>query len=119
MSKNGIVLYDIQMNGCLNGVYTNELALGVIYNEIARKQEKFIKPTDVPDKWDIEGEYDCMWFDELNSQESCVLKISRNGSSTSIYTVEWLETKTRNPRFTGVGYLMNPRQFVVRYQETT
>jgi hypothetical protein len=110
MSKHGIVLYDIQMDGCLNGVYTNEPAHGVIYNEIARKQ----KPSSTPDKWDIEGDYDCMWFDELNSQENCILRITQSPTDPPVFKVEWLDTITRNPRFSGIGYYMNPRQFAVR-----
>lgn len=32
----GIVVYSIESNGCLNGVYSNTGLTGEVYNEIAR-----------------------------------------------------------------------------------
>lgn len=116
MSKNGIVLYDIQMDGCLTGVYTNEPADGLIYNEIARKKKESITEKDSPENWNIEGEYTCSWIDINNDREECLLRISRRNDNPRIFNIEWLDGRTRNPRFSGIGYKMNSKQFVVRYE---
>lgn len=99
----GLVLYDIELDGCLNGVYTNDHAAGLIYNEIARRRP------DSPDG-DLSGIYDCFYFDENNSRNNAVLTISRIGRT---YHLEW-RTDSRII-FNGVGYIMNEKQLVVHY----
>ena len=123
MIEQGIVLYDIEMDGCLNGVYTNEnhATAGVIFNEIARKKGSSLKESDSAKDWDIEGEYDCMWFDigtHPDNRENAILVISRKATSPRVFDVTWLDVTTRNPRFAGTGYFMNSRQFVVRYEQS-
>jgi hypothetical protein len=56
----GIVLYNIELNGCLNGVHTN--------NEIAKSKEK--------KENGITGLYDCFYFDfnlAGTSRVDCIL----------------------------------------------
>jgi len=77
---NGIVLYDIELNGCLNGVYTNmEAPAGVIYNEIARKR---VDPKKTENEvggveLEIEGIYDCQYFDIERELRQCQLTITK------------------------------------------
>jgi hypothetical protein len=108
--KKGIVLYEIEMNGCLNGVYTNERAGpngGEIFNEIARLPQ-------APNDWpcDLSGTYDCFYFDLANERGNGTLQITSTGN---IHRLMW-----RNmhgvPLFEGDGYCMNARQLAVRYQ---
>lgn len=115
----GIVLYDIEMDGCLNGVYTNmsDECHGVIYNEIARKKKC--------DKKEIAGIYDSQFFDLDNDRYFCKLEITRRrGTEINIYDFRWHdimdeENQTVNREYVGVGYQMNERQISVTYWPTT
>jgi len=69
MITKGIILYNIELDGCLSGVYSNEDAYGEIFNEIARKN------TYTSDD-EICGIYNCLYFDSGNSQEETVLTIA-------------------------------------------
>ena len=107
---NGIILYDIGLNGCLNGVYTNmEAPAGVIYNEIARKKGKF-KATG--SDWDIEGVYVCQFFTGENERSKCELTITKEKGKNG-YAFEWKEKDAET--YYGRGYQMNPRQIAVHY----
>lgn len=110
--ERGIVLYDIELNGCLNGVYANEQnpTAGVIFNEIARK----IKNTR-----GIIGEYDCFYFEtgnrrQRNTRCNAILIISPT-THANVFKFEWLELPSRTRVFMGVGYQMNDRQIAVHY----
>lgn len=102
---NGIVLYDIELDGCLNGVYTNDGpgVQGVIYNEVARKKKTM--PTG------IAGDYDCFYFDISNARHDVDLTITPGPTRT----FDFLWAENSKPIFCGVGYLMNERQIAVRY----
>lgn len=50
----GVILYDIELNGCHNGVYTNNSLIGEIFTETARIKEGTNFGAD-----GISGEYDC------------------------------------------------------------
>lgn len=55
----GIALYNIEKNGCLNGVYTNEhkSEYGIIHNEICRKIGWSEETKEI-----LEGTYDRFFF---------------------------------------------------------
>ena len=108
---NGIILYNIELNGCLNGVYTNmEAPAGVIYNEIARK--KVAAKNEIGGaELELEGVYDCQYFVE-DEMDQCELTIKRDKGS-NVYSFEW-QGKGLEP-YHGRGYKMNSRQIVVHY----
>ena len=105
----GICLYDLQPNGCLNGVYTNNSVDGEIFNEIARKH------TDVGDD-ELCGYYNCFYFDKdgkQNSRHNAELHIVIKNGTTGTYQFVW--TKNKSAVFEGIGYKMNDRQVAVHY----
>ena len=118
MPEYGICLYTIERDGCLNGVYTNELASGmdrngnninegVIYNEIAR-----IKEYDDSDTERISGLYDCFHFDLENERVNTILEISNVGR---LYTFTWWNLRRTTRIFIGKGFIMNASQICVHY----
>ena len=117
----GIQLYDIDLNGCLNGVYTNIPAKGRIYNEIARKMSsKENEELEIKYNDKIVGDYNCRWFDLGNAVGGYILEIrkleirKREPTTHSVYTFRW-RTKNGIPKFEGIGYKMNERQIAVSY----
>lgn len=106
----GIVLYDIQMDSTLNGVYTNSdpQVNGTILTETARLVNQYP---------DIEGgigtqifEYDCFYFDFPNGGVNCRLIFKVNGN---IYHTEWI--LNGNIIFKGQGFQMNDSQIALSY----
>lgn len=108
MIKEGIAIYTIELNGCLNGVYTNEHnnTNGVIYNEVNR-----IKTTKTLGKDGVSGIYDCFYFDLKNFRVEAELQID---FINNIYYFTWRDLFGKI-LFKGVGYKMNDRQVVVHY----
>lgn len=105
----GIVLYDIGLDGCLNGVYTNNDINGLIYNEIARKRS--------PSKSGIEGDYVCSYVDNGNVLQDAILTISAiNKTLHRTYKFQWTNPKGKL-MFEGVGFIMNGKQIAVYYKE--
>lgn len=104
--KNGIALYEIELDSCLNGVYTNEYLDGHICNEIA-KMNKAKKGDEVT------GDYRCFYFDESKSRFDAKLSISKN-ESVGTYEFIWTDLDG-NIEFKGIGYKMNQRQIAVHY----
>lgn len=103
--EEGIVLYSIELDGSLNGVYTNEHT-DEIFNEIARKNDG--NPNQ------ITGSYDCFYFEENNSRTNARLIITNEGRT---FAFTWFGMGNNNqPIFTGIGYQMNQRQIAVHYQ---
>lgn len=103
--KEGIIIYNIECNNCLNGVYTNELASGIIFNEIAIKKDQLSSSS-------IEGEYNCAYFENSNQLENVTLTIASNKSG--IYEFQWrLKGKII---FEGIGYRMKQNQIIVHYK---
>lgn len=109
MVEKGIILYDIEMDGCLNGVFTNENAnpAGTIYNEIAKRTDgKRIEDG-------IEGNYVCSWVDLNNERVNGLLNITED--PVGLFTFIWTST---HGNFTGTGFQMNRRQIAVHYRST-
>lgn len=111
MIKEGIILYNIEKDGCLNGVYTNEhkTVNGEIYNEISR-----IKKNTKPGKDGISGIYDCFYFELQNFPFNAELEIKFKIGN--VYEFIWRDLNG-TPIHTGVGYKMNDKQIVAHYKE--
>lgn len=109
--KIGIALYDIGMDGCINGVYTNQGAAGAKYTETLRKTDASKKEHGN----NIQGDYDCLWFD-LNNQRvtNCDLEIRATNQAGNIFEFTWIEQQFGTV-FEGIGYQMNDRQIAVSY----
>jgi len=110
-NESGIVLYDIELDGCLNGVFTNEFSKGQIYNEIARK--KNVVDSEKTDD-SLIGEYNCYYFDPVGHVSELTIQ-EKNGPSKlpKVYAFSWrISGKTI---FHGTGYKMNEKQIVVHY----
>ena len=107
-SYNGVIVYEIHPNGCLNGVYSNDHTdtNNEIFNEIARK-----KPTNEIN--DIEGLYTCCYID-LNSESfKCDLQIKNNNDQ---YEFTWYETGLPTQwKFKGKGWKTRENQITVWY----
>ena len=110
--NNGVVLYNIESNGCLNGVYTNDGVSGEIFNEIARLQINGQRGED-----GISGIYDCLYFDLNNSscKRSLKISVSPQHSARKIYTYTFEWSNENVMSFKGTGYRMNETQIVVHY----
>lgn len=108
MVESGIVLYNIEADGCLNGVYTNEWSDGEIFNEIARMKLPNVNNA-------IVGIYDCVYFDQKNVRENADLRISLIKGKNKTFEFVW-EIKGKIV-FEGIGYLMNEKQLSVQYWE--
>jgi hypothetical protein len=102
----GIILYNIQRDGCLNGVYSNLGVRGEIYNEICRRKDNVIPG--------ILGAYYSMWFDQGND---CIsdreLNIRLHNNTPGIFEFEWTVAGAIN--FVGIGYQMNDTQIALTY----
>lgn len=114
---NGVAVYEILPNGCLNGVYTNDHpnTQNEILNEIARKV--------LNGNGDINtGKYVCSYIDAGNVTVNCDLEITtgivrKNGRSGQ-YDFKWYDTgKTTNPIFEGTGWLTRHNQITVSYRD--
>ncbi len=101
----GLILYTIEADDCLNGVYTNDghATPGTICNEIAKRRPG----TGRGDR--LEGIYECVFFENTVSH-SLLLTINKRGRT---YEFTWGDPAA--PNFEGIGYIMNDRQVVVRY----
>ena len=102
----GIVLYNIELNGCLNGVYTNNMADGIIFNEIAKLRKKFSED-------EFEGDYDCFYFDKDPIRNDAELIIRKVEGKHRTYSFRL--NVDGKARFNGIGYKMNEKQLAVHY----
>jgi hypothetical protein len=108
----GIALYNIEMDGCLNGVYTDIEANGVIFNEINRKKKYSEAKSS-----DIIGDYDSLSFDRISKKSKrnkyCrgSLKITKYNKA---YSFKWINSHDV-PEYEGIGYKMNTTQIAVTY----
>jgi hypothetical protein len=104
-SYNGIAVYEILPDGCLNGVHTNDhtKTKNKIFNEIARKKD--VHKTDT-----IEGLYTCCYIDLLSEPFICDLEIKNNSDQ---YEFIWSDLKTKKIKFKGKGWLTRENQLTV------
>lgn len=105
----GIVLYNIERNGNLNGVYTNNhpITNGRISTETARLRENTLIEADTE-----VIVYDCFYFDTVDGGIECTLTFR---ITNGIYGVEWHLQNQTNPIFIGEGFRMNDTQIVISY----
>lgn len=97
----GIVVYSIESNGCLNGLWTNIDKGGEIFNEIAKKKD--------PKEEGISGDYLCTYID--CTFENLELSISWDDDK-EYYIFKW-ELKDKL-KFKGKGFQIG-RQLIVTY----
>lgn len=104
----GIVLYNIELNGNLNGVYTNNhpITNGRIFTETARLRDNTLveQGTEVI-------VYDCFYFD-VNESVECTLTFR---ITNRIIDAFWQLPNQTAPIFTGQGFQMNERQIAISY----
>lgn len=100
----GIVLYNIERDGNLNGVYTNNHPITVarIFTEIARLRPGIA--LDAPFRI-----YDSFYFDNEGGHTCTLIFTITNG----IYAAEW--RLDNGIVFSGEGYQMNDRQIAISY----
>jgi hypothetical protein len=105
----GIILYDIQLNGNLNGVYTNNRTPNSeLFTETAQ-----LLPGSIGDfRTNGRMVYDCFYFDAESGRVNATLVFEiENG----IINVQWTIEGDENPIFIGEGYQMNQRQIAITY----
>lgn len=105
----GIVLYDIERDDNLNGVYSNNhpITNGRIFTETARLRAPAISEGGT----EIQN-FDSFYFDAIEGRVDCTL-IFR--ITNGIYTAEWRLVGEDRILFVGEGYLMNDRQIAIAY----
>lgn len=103
----GIVLYDIERNGFLNGVYSNNhpVATGRIFTETAR----LVDDTLVEGTTEVHI-YESLYFD-LTEWVHCRLTFR---ITNGVYVAEW-RLPNDEVIFRGEGFLMNDRQIAITY----
>ena len=103
----GIVLYDLERNGNLNGVYTNNHPL--IHNTIFTETARF-RPNDSNINGNTEiRQYDCFYFDTEGGIE-CNLRFTiTNGIFDAVWSIG------QRVIFGGQGFQMNERQIAISY----
>jgi len=103
----GIILYTIELDGNLNGVYTNNhpQTRGQIFTETARLNNH---------TFDENGTeiivYDSVYFDPVDNRVDCSLTFR---ISNRIYEATWV--LENGFVFTGQGFRMNDRQIAIIY----
>jgi hypothetical protein len=105
--KSGIALYNIELDGCLNGVFTNDEQDGKIFNEIAKIHTELGED-------DFCGVYHCFYFDSPRLRNDCELTIDLVPDTDGTYSFTWKSDGAAI--FEGTGYLMNERQLAVHYR---
>lgn len=99
----GMIHYDLIGDGCLNGIWTNnDMAPGVLLNEIARK-------IDIP-RNELQGQYHCSWIEPDEEPTNGLLRIVQTEVR---FDLEW--TVDGQVRFRGVGMQLGVDRLVVLY----
>jgi len=109
----GIVLYNIERDGNLNGVYTNNhpITNSRIFTETARLIEPITFDGTIENRI-----YDCFYFDAVDGRVDCTLTFR---ISNGRYDAEWTLLNQNRPLFIGQGFLMNDRQIAISYWSNT
>lgn len=114
-SINGVAVFEILPNGCLNGVYSNDHpdTKNEIYNEIARKMSG-------DDLDSIIGTYACSFISLRNEIFNCILVIHNQSKrkKNGQYHFEWYDSdkSTRKMMYEGTGWKTRDNQITVSYR---
>jgi|GEM_PF-3593979 len=118
----GIIVYTIHKDGCLNGLYyATGNPQGPTYNEIARKlptktaeenEENGANKQNKQIQDLIVGDYVCCWIDGANKVIEGKLNISKI-TSNGTFDVK-CDVKGK-PDFIGTGFLLDDKTFAVHY----
>lgn len=111
MSKvKGIVLYDLELDGNINEVYTNNhpQSNGNILTETAR-----IVESDGGFRGNGRMVYECFYFDHLSGPTNCTLTFN---VVDGVIHADWILNGENTPSFTGMGFQMNERQIAIFYE---
>lgn len=121
----GVIVYEILPNGCLNGVYSNDhlSTKNEIFNEIARKKSGYVGD-------EILGVYACSYMDVGNVIVNCILTITDPSSRVSKransgqFDFTWYLSGTFNEEkntgtkiFEGTGWRTKVNQITVSYRD--
>lgn len=108
----GVVVYTIEKNGCLNGVYANDEnpLPNHVYNEIAKRT------TDINKEYPLAGTYLCSWIEWSNKGDIIVNGVLTINWQGNYYDVVWRDNKN-NRLFVGKGFQTGDYQLTVRYEE--
>jgi hypothetical protein len=107
-AKHAIILYNIELDNCLNGVYAEEVSFhGAIRNEIAIKVGGPAFP-------DLKGKYNVRYFEAPLDAREAIMSIDVSPLAPKVFLVHWSHTDG-TPLFEGRGYLMNPKQIAIHY----
>lgn len=103
----GIVLYNIELDGNLNGVYTSNHPemRARIFTETARLRDNTL----IENKTEVHI-YDSFYFDAVDGRVNCTLTFR---ITNGIYNAEWV--LENGFIFVGQGFQMNERQIAVSY----
>lgn len=112
----GIIVYTIHKDGCLNGLYyaTGDKD-GPTYNEIARKINDIPNPENKDNNYKTEpivGIYVCSWIDDKNNINNGELHITHRNDK-GVFDVKW--KKDNEYKFSGTGFLLDDKTFAVHY----
>ncbi len=112
----GIVVYKIFPNGCLNGVYSNDhlQTKNEIFNEIAKKIDK----NENKDEDEILGIYACSYMDSSSSDKAFTCDLEIKKGKKAQYDFTWYESgQPSKIKFIGIGWRTNKNQIAVSYND--
>ena len=116
----GVIVYEILPNGCLNGVFSNDHPDNVnheMFNEIAKK----VSNIDNNGGDEIFGNYICSYIDFGNEVEICDLVIKpghkRQNGRRCQYDFIWQDKITKKIKFEGSGWRTRANQITVSYRD--
>ena len=108
----GVCVYEILPDGCLNGVYTNDRpdTKNEMFNEIARKVSG-------NDKDKIIGKYVCCYIDVGNTPKICelVIQVGQRHVRNGQYDFMWYESGVMV--YEGTGWRTRDTQITVSYRD--
>ncbi len=102
----GIVVYEMSLDGCLTGFWTDNKLQGELLNEIAKKK------SGLPNQ--LEGEYKSAYIDIGNVVVEGELVVEK--TKDNLYTLKWINIKNNKIEYIGYGYKFG-NQFIASYWE--
>ncbi|MEW5677173.1 hypothetical protein ABGT15_12740 [Flavobacterium enshiense] len=107
----GIILYDIQLNGNLNGVYTNNRTPN---SELFTETARFLRDESFGDFINGLMLYESFYFDFESGRVNARLEFVINNG---IINARWIVDGDEEPAFVGQGYQMNHHQIAISYTD--